>query len=145
MLETFPLIVKTSTKLPSSSPLSPPSSSLSSLSLSSSSSFSTSPSSSLLSSSSPLSLNPPPSSSSSQFHFTFLWHQKFACHLHIWIHLCFFNYLFLLFIGFRCNILFRNISIDFLLIPLVFWNILVLSINNFQNLSCAKALNVDWC
>ena len=144
MLETFPLVVKTSTKLPSSSPLSPPSSSLSSLSLSSSSSFSTSPSSSLLSSSSPLSLNPPPSSSS-QFHFTFLWHQKFACHLHIWIHLCFFNYLFLLFIGFRCNILLRNISIDFLLIPLVFWNILVLSINNFQNLSCAKALNVDWC
>ena len=23
-----------------------------------------------------------------QFRFTFFWHQKFVCHLHIWIHLC---------------------------------------------------------
>ena len=43
---------------------------------------------------------------------------------------------FLLFIGFRCNILLTNISIDLLLLALVFKTILVLSINNFQKLSC---------
>ena len=67
LLETSPFIVTPSTKLPSSSALSPPSSSLSSLS--SSSSIWTSPwSSSLSSSSSPLWLNPPSSSCSVLFY-----------------------------------------------------------------------------
>ena len=70
-LDTSPFAVITSIQLPSSSMLSPPSSSLSSLSLSSSNS--TSPSSLLSSSllSSPLSFNPPsPSSSSVSFYFS---------------------------------------------------------------------------
>ena len=58
---------------------------------------------------------------------------------HIWIYLCFFlTTCFLLFVGFRCNILLSNISIDLLLLlASFFWKILVLSINDFQNLSCA--------
>ena len=52
---------------------------------------------------------------------------------------------FLLFIGFRCNILLTNISIDLLLLALVFKTILVLSINNFQKLSCGISQTVDWC
>ena len=63
MLETSPFAVTPSTKLPSSSPLLPPSSSLSS------SSISTSPSSLSPSSSSPLSLNPPLSTSLSSASF----------------------------------------------------------------------------
>ena len=64
MLETSPFAVTPSTKLPSSSPLLPPSSSLSS-----SPSISTSPSSLSPSSSSPLSLNPPLSTSLSSASF----------------------------------------------------------------------------
>ena len=72
MLETSPFAVIPLTKLPSSSILSPPSSSLSS-----SSSISTLPSSSLSSSSAALSLTPH-RHHHSQFHFTFLRHQKFV-------------------------------------------------------------------
>ena len=96
MLETSPFIVTPLTWLPSSS--SPSLSS--SLSLLSPSPISTSPSLSplsLSSSSTSLSLNSPTSSSSSssssssypQFLFQFLWHQKLACYLRIWIHLRF--------------------------------------------------------
>ena len=54
--------------------------------------------------------------------------------------------IFLFFTGFRRNILLTNNSNDPLLLPLVFLKkMLVLSINNFQNLSCAITLTVDWC
>ena len=52
---------------------------------------------------------------------------------------------FLLIIGFRYNILLTNIPIDRLLLAIVFLKNLVLSINDFQNLSCAITLTVDWC
>ena len=117
MLETFPLIVKTSTKLPSSSPLSPPSSSLSSLS---SSSISTSPSSSLSSSSSPLSLNSLSSSSSSVSFYFSLTSEVHASPSYLNSSVFFLTTCFLLFTGFRCNILLTNIYIDLLLLALVF-------------------------
>ena len=102
------------TKLPSLSPLSPPSSSLSS-----SSSISIPPSSSL--SSSPLSSNPPSlSSSSSSVSFYIFQHQNFVCQF-IFEFICvFLTTCFLLFMGFRCNILLTNISIDLLFLALVF-------------------------
>ena len=113
---TSPFAVTPSTKLPSSSILSPPSSSLSSLS--SSSSISTSPSSS---SSSPLlTLNPPlPSSSSVSFYISSTSEVRVSPS-YLNSSLFFLNTCFLLFIGFRCNILLTNIYIDLLLFALVF-------------------------
>ena len=146
MLETSPFAVTPSTKLPSSSTLSPPSSSLSSLS-----SISTSPSSlsssSSSSSSSPLSLNPPSSSSSSSVSF-YISSASEVRVLPSYLNssVFFLTTCFILFIGFRCNTLLTNIYIDLLLLALVFfWKILVLSINDIQNLSCAIKLTVDWC
>ena len=117
MLETSPFTVAPSTKLLSSSILSPPSPSLSSLS--SSSSVSTSPSSSLSSSSSssPLSLNPPsPSSSSVSFYISLTSEARVSpSYLNssvFFLTTC----CFLLFTGFRCNILLTNIYIDLLLL-----------------------------
>ena len=146
MLETSPFAVTPSTKLPSSSTLSPPSLSLSSLS-----SISTSPSSlsssSSSSSSSPLSLNPPSSSSSSSVSF-YISSASEVRVLPSYLNssVFFLTTCFILFIGFRCNTLLTNIYIDLLLLALVFfWKILVLSINDIQNLSCAIKLTVDWC
>ena len=119
MLETSPFAVIPSTKLPSSSILSPPSSSLSSLS--SSSSISTSPSSSLSSSSSsPLSLNPPFSSSSWVSLYFFLTSEVHASPSYLNSSVFFLTTCFLLFTGFRCNILLKNIHIDLLLLALGF-------------------------
>ena len=111
MLETSPFAVTPSTKLPSSPILSPPSSSLSSLS--SLSSISTSPSSSLSSpsSSSLLSLNPPSSSASLV---------SFVSPSYLNSSVFFSTTCFLLFTGFRCNTLLTNIYIDLLLLALVF-------------------------
>ena len=117
MLETSPFTVAPSTKLLSSSILSPPSSSLSSLS--SSSSVSTSPSSSS-SSSSPLSLNPPSSSSSSVSFYISLTSEVRVSPSYLNSSVFFLTTCFLLFIGFRCNILLTNIYIDLLLLALVF-------------------------
>ena len=119
MLETSPFTVAPSTKLLSSSILSPPSSSLSSLS--SSSSVSTSPSSSLSSSSSsPLSLNPPSSSSSSVSFYISLTSEVRVSPSYLNSSVFFLTTCFLLFTGFRCNILLTNIYIDLLLLALVF-------------------------
>ena len=116
LLETSPFAVTPSTKLPSSSTLSPPSSSLSSLS-----SISTSPSS-LSSSSSPLSLNPPSSSSSSSVSF-YISSASEVRVLPSYLNssVFFLTTCFILFIGFRCNILLTNIYIDLLLLALVFF------------------------
>ena len=113
MLETSSFAVTPSTKLPSSSTLSPPSSSLSS-----SSSFSTSPSSSL--SSSPLSLNPPSSSSSSVSLYISSTSEVYVSPSYLNSSVFFLTTCFLLFIGFRCNILSTNIYIDLFLLALVF-------------------------
>ena len=119
MLETSPFTVAPSTKLLSSSILSPPSSSLSSLS--SSSSVSTSPSSSLSSSSSsPLSLNPPSSSSSSVSFYISLTSEVRVSPSYLNSSVFFLTTCFLLFTGFSCNILLTNIYIDLLLLALVF-------------------------
>ena len=107
MLETFPFAVTSSTKLPSSSPLSPPSSSLSSLS------------SSLLSSS-PLSLNPSSPSSSSVLFYISSTSEVRVSPLYLNSSVFFLTTCFLLFIGFRCKVLLTNISIDLLLLALVF-------------------------
>ena len=109
MLETSPFAVTPSTKLPSSSIQSLPSSSLSSLS--SSSLFSASSSSLSSSSSSPLSLNPQSSSSSSvSFHISSASEVRVSPS---YLNSC--VLFFLLFTGFRCNILLTNIYIDLLL------------------------------
>ena len=120
MLETSPFTVAPSTKLLSSSILSPPSPSLSSLS--SSSSVSTSPSSSLSSSSSssPLSLNPPSPSSSSVSFYISLTSEARVSPSYLNSSVFFLTTCFLLFTGFRCNILLTNIYIDLLLLELVF-------------------------
>ena len=118
MLETSPFAVIPSTKLPSSSILSPPSSSLSS-----SSSISTSPSlssSSSSSSSSALSLNPPSSSSSSVSFYFSLTSEVRVSLSYLNSSVFFLATCFLLFTGFRCNILLTNIYIDLLLLALVF-------------------------
>ena len=117
MLETSPFAVTPSTKLPSSSTLSPPSLSLSSLS-----SISTSPSSlsSSSSSSSPLSLNPPSSSSSLVSFYISLTSEVCVSPSHFNSSVFFLTTCFLLFIGFRWNILLTNIYIDLLLLALVF-------------------------
>ena len=120
MLETSPFAVTPSTKLPSLSTLSPPSLSLSSLS-----SISTSPSSlssSSSSSSSPLSLNLPSSSSSSSVSF----YISSTSEVHVLLSylnssVFFLTTCFILFIGFRCNILLTNIYIDLLLLALGFF------------------------
>ena len=91
-----------STKLPSSSILPPPSPSLSS------------------SSSSPLSLNPPSSSSSSVSFYFSLTSEVHASPSYLNSSVFFLTTCFLLFIGFSCNILLRNIYIDLLLLALVF-------------------------
>ena len=53
---------------------------------------------------------------------------------------------FLLFIGFRCNILLSNISIDLLLLALAFVkNVSTFNKQFSEKLSCAIALTVDWC
>ena len=53
---------------------------------------------------------------------------------------------FLLFIGFRCNILLSNISIDLLLLALAFLkNVSTFNKQFSEKLSCAIALTVDWC
>ena len=95
----------------------PPSSSLSS-----SSSISTSsPSSSLSSSSSPpLSLNPPSSSSSSVSFYFSLTSEVCVSPSYLNSSVFFLTTGFLLFTGFRCNILLTNIYIDLLLLELVF-------------------------
>ena len=116
MLDTSPFAIIPSTKLPSFSILSPPSS----LSpLSSSSSVSTSLSSSL-SSSSPLSLNPPSSSSSSVSFYFSLTSEVHASPSYLNSSVFFLTTFFLLFTGFSCNILLTNIYIDLLLLALVF-------------------------
>ena len=120
LLEASPFAVTPLTKLPSSSTLSPPSSSLSSLS-----SISTSPSSlssSSSSSSSPLSLNLPSSSSSSSVSF----YISSTSEVHVLLSylnssVFFLTTCFILFIGFRCNILLTNIYIDLLLLALGFF------------------------
>ena len=115
MLETSPFAVTPSTKLPSSSIQSLTSSSLSSLS--SSSSISASPSSSLSSSSSsssPLSLNPQsPSSSSVSFYISSTSEVRVSPS-YLNSSVLFLTTCFLLFTGFRCNILLTNIYIDLL-------------------------------
>ena len=99
MLETSPFAVIPSTKLPSSSILSPPSSSLSS------------------SSPSPqLSLNPPSSSSSSVSFYFSLTSEVRVSPSYLNSSVFFLTTCFLLFIGFRCNILLTNISIDLLVL-----------------------------
>ena len=120
MLETSPFAVTTSTKLPSSSILSSPSSSLSSLS--SSSSISASPSSSLSSSllSSLLSLKPPSSSSSSVSFYISLTSEVRVSPSYLNSSVFFLTTCFLLFTGFRCNILLTNIYTDLSLLSLVF-------------------------
>ena len=118
LLETSPFAVTPLTKLPSSSTLSPPSSSLSSLS-----SISTSPSSlssSSSSSSSPLSLNSLSSSSSSVSFYFSLTSEVHASPSYLNSSVFFLTTCFLLFTGFRCNILLTNIYIDLLLLALVF-------------------------
>ena len=103
MLETSPFAVIPSTKLPSSSILSPPSSSLSS------------------SSPSPqLSLNPPSSSSSSVSFYFSLTSEVRVSPSYLNSSVFFLTTCFLLFTGFSCNILLRNIYIDLLLLALVF-------------------------
>ena len=121
MLETSPFAVTTSTKLPSSSILSSPSSSSLS-SLSSSSSISASPSSSLSSSllSSLLSLKPPSSSSSSVSFYISLTSEVRVSPSYLNSSVFFLTTCFLLFTGFRCNILLKNIHIDLLLLALGF-------------------------
>ena len=121
MLDKFPFVVTPSTKLPSSSILSSPSSSLSSLS-SSSSSISTSPSSSLSlpSSSSPLSLNTSTSSSSSVSFYISLTSEVRVSHSYLNSSVFFLTTCFLLFTGFRSNILLTNIYTDLLLLALFF-------------------------
>ena len=58
----------------------------------------------------------------------------------IWV---FLTTCFLLFICFRCNILLANISIDLLLLALVFfWKILVLSIKICYNFNCRLVLHL---
>ena len=120
MLDTSPFVVTPSTKLPSSSILSPPSSSLSSLS--SSSSISTSPSSSLSSSSSssPLSLNTSTSSSSSVSFYISSTSEVRVSHSYLNSSVFFLTTCFLLFTGFRSNILLTNIYTDLLLLALFF-------------------------
>ena len=120
MLETSPFAVTTSTKLPSSSILSSLSSSLSSLS--SSSSISASPSSSLSSSllSSLLSLKPPSSSSSSVSFYISLTSEVRVSPSYLNSSVFFLTTCFLLFTGFRCNILLTNIYTDLSLLSLVF-------------------------
>ena len=113
MLETSPYAVTPSTKLPSlpsSSILSPPSSSLSS------SSISASLSSSLLS---PLSLNPTSSSSSASFYIS-LTSEVSVSPSYLNSSVFFLIACFLLLTGFRCNILLTNIYIELLLLALVF-------------------------
>ena len=56
-----------------------------------------------------------------------------------------FNYLFLLFIAFRCNILLTNIFIDFLLLALFFLENLSTFNKKILDLSYAITLTVDWC
>ena len=108
-LDTSPFAVIPSTKLPSSSILSPPSSSLSS-----SSSISTS------SSSPPLSLNPLSSSSSSVLLYLSLTLEVCVSPSYLNSSVFFLTTCFLLFTGFSCNILLTNIYIDLLLLALVF-------------------------
>ena len=117
MLETSPFAATPSTKLRSTSPLSPPPS-LSSLS--SSSLILTSRLSSSLSSSSPLLLNPPSSSSSSVSLYMSSTTEVCVSPSYLNSTVVFLTTCFLLFIGFRCNILLTNISIDLLLLALVF-------------------------
>ena len=122
LLETSPFAVTPLTKLPSSSTLSPPSSSLSSLSSISTSPSSLSSSSSSSSSSSPLSLNLPSSSSSSSVSF----YISSTSEVHVLLSylnssVFFLTTCFILFIGFRCNILLTNIYIDLLLLALGFF------------------------
>ena len=118
-LDTSPFAVIPSTKLSSSSILSPPSSSLSS-----SSSISTSPSlsssSSSSSSSSALSLNPPSSSSSSVSFYFSLTSEVRVSPLYLNSSVFFLTTCFLLFTGFSSNILLANIYIDLLLLALDF-------------------------
>ena len=122
MLETSRYAVTPSTKLPSLpslSILSPPSSSLPSLS--SSSSISASPSSSLSSSlsSSPLSLNPTSSSSSGSFYISSTSEVRVSPS-YFNSSVLFLATCFLLLTGFRCNILLTNICIELLLLALIF-------------------------
>ena len=147
MLETSPFAVTPSIPLPSSSTLWP----TSSLSTLSSSTISTSPPlPSLLSSSSssPLSWNPPPPLPSSSLSVSFpISLTSEVCVSPSYYNssvFCLTNY-FLLFISFRCNISLSNIFIDFLLVALFFWKILVLLINSIPNLSSVLTLTVDWC
>ena len=144
MLETSPFAVTPSTKLPSSSIQSLTSSSLSSLS--SSSSISASPSSSLSSSSSsssPLSLNPQsPSSSSVSFYISSTSEVRVSPS-YLNSSVLFLTTCFLLFTGFRCNILLTNIYID-----LLFWFFL----KNFSTFNkryskfiMCLTLTIAWC
>ena len=116
MLETTSFAITPSTKLPSSSILSPPSSSLSSLSPSCS--IWTPPPSSL--SSSPLSLTLPSSSSSSVSLYIFSTSEVHVSPSYLNSSAFFLTTCFLLFIGFRCNILLTNIYIELLLLALAF-------------------------
>ena len=146
MLETSPYAVTPSTKLPlspSSSILSPPSSSLSPSSILASPSSSLSSLSSSSSSSSLL-LNPTSSSSSVSFYISWT-SEVHMSPSYLNSSVFFLTTCFLLFTGFRCNILLTNIYIDPLLLALFFLKNFLLSINDIQNWSCAITLTIDWC